>query len=73
MLAAGLGFGDDSGDQRRGTGRVGRGGVGEKPFEGFAPTGRAPKDLPFKKRRPIKPASETATCLMNTFLEKRAR
>src|ERR1035438_3721828 len=31
-------------------GRVGRGGVGEKPFEGFASTGPAPKDLPFKKR-----------------------
>src|ERR1022692_2950255 len=30
---------DDSGDQRRGTGRVGRGGVGAKPCEGFASTG----------------------------------
>src|ERR1035438_2061694 len=32
----------DSGGRRRGSERVGRGGVGEKPFEGFAPTGPAP-------------------------------
>src|ERR1019366_2486050 len=38
----------DSGGRRRGSERVGRGGVGEKPFEGFAPTGPAPtpKDAP---------------------------
>ena len=28
----------------RATGRVGRGGVGEKPFEGYAPTGSASLD-----------------------------
>jgi len=45
---------DDSGDQRRGTGLVGKGGVGEKPCEGFASTGPAPKTLPLKKRHAIK-------------------